>query len=202
MFQDPINFPFSERYFICFDIFLLIYLNLLMSKDEKDIIDADVDRCLMWDNCKEKSKLYKLNKCLKHPSFRTIILYRTNSFGKVKYILARISISRCNSLEIGGEIKRGLYIPHNVGAVYVNKAGENLQVGPNVVIGRNVKGFPTLGDNVYIGANASIIGKITIGDNVIIGAGAVVVKDVPSNCTVVGNPARIIKRKNENSISQ
>lgn len=38
-----------------------------------------------------------------------------------------------------------------------------------------------------------IIGKINIGSNVKIGAGSVVVKDVPDNCVVAGNPARIIK---------
>ena len=44
-----------------------------------------------------------------------------------------------------------------------------------------------------IGANAVVIGNVTIGDNVFIGAGAVVVKDVPSNCVVAGNPAKIVK---------
>lgn len=52
---------------------------------------------------------------------------------------------------------------------------------------------PTIGDHVSIGANATILGDITIGNNVIIGAGSVVVKDVPDNCVVAGNPAKIIK---------
>ncbi len=54
--------------------------------------------------------------------------------------------------------------------------------------------IPVIGNNVEIGANAIIIGKIIIGDNVIIGAGAVVTKDVPSNSIVYGNPM-IIKPK-------
>ncbi len=53
--------------------------------------------------------------------------------------------------------------------------------------------IPTIGDNVTIGANVNIIGDIKIGNNVIIGAGSVVVKDVPDNCVVAGNPAKIIK---------
>lgn len=52
---------------------------------------------------------------------------------------------------------------------------------------------PTIGDNVYVGCNVVIIGKINIGNNVTIGAGAVVIKDIPDGKTVVGNPARIIK---------
>lgn len=51
---------------------------------------------------------------------------------------------------------------------------------------------PTIGNNVFIGCNVSIIGDVTIGDNVTIGAGSVVVKNLPSNCVAVGNPCRVI----------
>ena len=54
-------------------------------------------------------------------------------------------------------------------------------------------GRPIIGNNVSIGCHACIIGPVHIGNNVIIGAGSVVVKDVPDNCIVAGNPARIIK---------
>ncbi len=53
---------------------------------------------------------------------------------------------------------------------------------------------PRIGNNVTVGCHAAIIGDITIGNNVTIGAGSVVVKDVPDNCIVAGNPARIIKQ--------
>lgn len=56
---------------------------------------------------------------------------------------------------------------------------------------------PIIGDNVNIGAHVCVIGDINIGDNVIIGAGAIVTKDIPSDCVVVGNPARIIKSQTE-----
>lgn len=49
----------------------------------------------------------------------------------------------------------------------------------------------TIGDNVKIGSNATLL-PVVIGNNVIIGAGSVVTKDVPDNCTVYGNPAKII----------
>lgn len=44
-----------------------------------------------------------------------------------------------------------------------------------------------------LGANVTIVGKVHIGNNVIVGAGSVVVKDVPDNCIVAGNPAKIIR---------
>lgn len=51
----------------------------------------------------------------------------------------------------------------------------------------------TIGNNVWIGGNATILPGVTIGDNVTVGAGSVVVKDVPSNTVVVGNPAKVVK---------
>ena len=50
-----------------------------------------------------------------------------------------------------------------------------------------------VGKKCFIGANAIIMCGITIGDEVIVGAGSIVTKDVPSNCIVAGNPARIIR---------
>jgi len=75
--------------------------------------------------------------------------------------------------------------------------GNNFRCKNNITIGNvadDESKRPTIGNNVYVGANAVIIGSISIGDNVIVGAGAVVVKDVPSNCIIVGNPSRIIRK--------
>ncbi len=52
----------------------------------------------------------------------------------------------------------------------------------------------TIGDHAWIGGSAVILGGISIGEGAIVGAGAVVTRDVPDNTTVVGNPARAIKR--------
>lgn len=52
-----------------------------------------------------------------------------------------------------------------------------------------------IGKRCWIGANAIILPGVTIGDNCVVAAGSVVTKDVPSNCTVAGVPARIIKKE-------
>lgn len=57
---------------------------------------------------------------------------------------------------------------------------------------------PVIGDNVSLGANVIIMGGVHIGNNVTVGAGSVVVKDVPDNCVVAGNPAKVIKFKDAN----
>src|SRR3972149_632365 len=54
------------------------------------------------------------------------------------------------------------------------------------------KGAAVIGDNVYIGPGARIVGKVDIGSNVAIGANCVVTKDVPENAVVVGVPGKVI----------
>ncbi|MGL3001252.1 serine O-acetyltransferase [Flavobacterium sp. RSSB_23] len=78
--------------------------------------------------------------------------------------------------------------------------GKNCLIRNSVTIGSkklsdgtNTKAA-TIGNNVEIGSNSVIIGDIIIGDNVVIGAGSVVIKDVPSNCVIGGNPAKIIRK--------
>lgn len=67
-------------------------------------------------------------------------------------------------------------------------------IAQNVTIGRNFgdRKVPVIGDDVYVGTGSVVFGEIRVGNNVIIGANSVVNKDVPDNCTVVGNPMRII----------
>lgn len=91
---------------------------------------------------------------------------------------------------------QGFVIMHPVGVVINSKVrgGKNIIVESGVVIGDEKGQAPILGNNVFIGAGAKIIGGITIGDNVKIGANAVVVNDVPSDVTVVGIPAKVINK--------
>ena len=52
-------------------------------------------------------------------------------------------------------------------------------------------GAPMIGNNVFIGAGAVILGNIKIGDNAIIGANSVVLRDIPANAIAIGVPAKI-----------
>lgn len=71
--------------------------------------------------------------------------------------------------------------------------GDNFRCIHLTTIGAQGKDRPSIGNNVSLGCNVTIIGGVHIGDNVTVGAGSVVVKDVPDNCIVAGNPARIIR---------
>lgn len=92
---------------------------------------------------------------------------------------------------------KGLTIWH-WGSIIVNPAarlGDNCTLYPGVLIGHKVPGepAPVIGNNVFIGSGAKIIGNIHIGNNVTIAPNAVVVKDVPDNVTIGGVPAKILK---------
>lgn len=66
-------------------------------------------------------------------------------------------------------------------------------IGNRILSDGSSSNGPIIGDNVEIGSNVCIIGKLVVGNNVKIGAGSVVVKDIPANSVAVGNPAKIIK---------
>lgn len=92
----------------------------------------------------------------------------------------------------------GIYIAHPYATILNAKSiGKNFTCRQCTTIGNKVDGrndlIPEIGDNVTLGANVCIIGDIRIGNNVLIGAGSVVVKNVPNNCVVAGNPARVIR---------
>jgi serine O-acetyltransferase len=95
-------------------------------------------------------------------------------------------------------IGKGLYLGHAMGIVIAEQAtlGNNCNISQFVTIGvKNrgaYKGYPIIGNDVYIGPGAKIIGSVRVGDDVAIGANCVVTKDVPSHAVVVGVPARIV----------
>ena len=95
--------------------------------------------------------------------------------------------------------------PHGPSGVFISsmsKIGKNVVIFQHVTIGSNSledglnQGSPMIGDNVYIGAGAKIIGNITIGDNCRIGANAVVYKNLSAHTVAIQSPTRLIQKNN------
>ncbi len=134
-----------------------------------------------------------------------VLVYRVgNFFYRNKISLIGKLISYFNRLLFGCWLPSSAKIGENftlgywgIGIVIHSSTqiGNNCLISQNVTIGRNFgdKTVPVIGNDVYIGAGSVVFGEITIGDNVIIGSNSVINKNVPANCTVVGNPMKIIQ---------
>lgn len=163
----------------------------------------------MFDNIREDYRTYKGK--ISAQGFWVMVVYR---FGRWRYSVRFAPLRKPLSflyrfLKTVSQVVAGIDLPcetrvgerfridHFGGIIISGDAviGDNVTVRNGVTIGlrhRDDPGSPVIGDRVDIGAGAKILGKIRIGNDVVIGANAVVIRDVPSNSTAVGVPARVL----------
>ena len=164
---------------------------------------------------KEQIKVIKMRdpaitsafEALLYPSFKALVYYKIAHYlyKRKHYLIARFLSERAKrktGIEIhpGATIGKGLFIDHGTGVVI----GETAIIKDNVTMFHGVtlggtgkekgKRHPTIGNNVFIGCGAKILGNIEIGDNTKIGANAVILKNTPANVTIVGIPGQIVKK--------
>lgn len=111
-------------------------------------------------------------------------------FNKLNVIFGRCIIGR------GADFGPEFVLIHSFGVV-INSAvhgGRGIKIEHLVTIGAEGNGAPVLGDDVFIGAGAKVLGVLRVGSRVKIGANAVVIRDVPDDTTAVGVPARNLTR--------
>ncbi len=144
-----------------------------------------------------------------HPGFRFTFWYRlcqillTRPRLKVLLRIARwkylrVQLATGIQIPILADIDEGLYIPH-FGGIVVNpgfRAGKNLYLSHNVTIGKvhvgDREGVPSVGDGVFLGTGAVLLGAIHLGDNVAVGANSVVINHLPADAFAVGTPAKVV----------
>jgi serine O-acetyltransferase len=119
----------------------------------------------------------------------------TMVFGKMNGLFCQCIIGR------GAEFGPGFVLIHSNGVVINSsvKGGRRVFVEHQVTIGAEKNESPVIGDDVFIGAGAKIVGPVSIGNHARIGANAVVLKDVPAYATVGGIPARILRQRTPES---
>lgn len=126
--------------------------------------------------------------------FRTLFYYR---IGVVKALLIGWYRPGDKYFSISKTMKLGhsCQILHPYATVLnAESIGDNFSCLNCTTLGSTYRGKPVIGNNVSLGVSVTIIGNVHIGDNVTIGAGSVVVKDIPANCIVAGNPAKVIRK--------
>jgi serine O-acetyltransferase len=171
-------------------------------------IGADLREKAKWSY--ESDRLPALAKTLATDGTLAMILYRLMQssrahglaplemvFNKMNSVLGGCIIGR------GAEFGPGFVLIHSDGVVINGnvKAGSNVHIEHQVTIGAERRQSPEIGSDVFIGAGAKIIGSVKIGDGARIGANAVVIHDVPPHTTVVGIPARPVRRRSEDAAS-
>lgn len=111
-------------------------------------------------------------------------------FNKLNSALCHCVIGR------GAEFGPGFVLIHSNGIVINGevRGGSGVHLTHQVTLGSRHRRSPSVGNDVFIGAGARVIGDVHVGDGAHVGAGAVVIEDVPDDCTAVGVPARIVRR--------
>ena len=171
-----------------------------MAKLLPDIVFVDLYR---YNGGKGLRQL--LETAFRKMDFRWILLFRIyqtrNHPVLSRWLLRRYS--RKTGIQIGWHtrIGEGLVLVH-CGDIAVNNEaviGKNCTMYQGVTVGMEFRGErrgnPTIGNNVWIGSNACVVGNITIGDDVLIAPLSFVNFNVPSHSIVIGNPAKIIHRE-------
>lgn len=128
---------------------------------------------------------------IKIPVLRQLLIFIYLVVNTVCLMLTGIHIHR------ESDIGPGLIV-HNCSCIFIlaKRIGHSCAVNQGVSVASiRGTGWPTIGNNVYLGAGCKVLGGVTVGDNVVVSANSVVIADVPSNCTVMGVPARIISRQ-------
>ncbi|MDL5515047.1 serine acetyltransferase [Arenibacter sp. M-2] len=139
--------------------------------------------------------MYFLRKASKFKKMSVLGIY-------YRLIIRKLGYKYGFQIPVTTSIGEGFYIGH-FGTIVINgkaKIGKNCNIAHSTTIGQanrgRLKGYPTIGNKVWIGTGSVIVGNIRIGNNVLIAPNSFVNIDVPDNSLVIGNPAKIINKEN------
>jgi len=169
------------------------------SSDRRDLIDADVAQWLaVLQVTGQGQGLHSL--LYAFPEFRSLFYHRLRNGNATGALLGRLMCRVWRptaTLELTtAEIGPGLFVAHgHCTSLAAERIGANCYVHHGVTVGWDYRSHrtPVIGNDVFIGAGAMVVGAVTVGDGARIGANAVVLCDVPAGSTAVGVPARIVQ---------
>jgi len=153
-----------------------------------------------------RSIWHKIALCLVLNSVHAVLLIRFQEWlahhrlptfpaAKMLFYLFKIEISRQAST------RAGLRLPHPMGIIIAPRVtlGDNCDLYAEVrlVLAHGDRQGPVIGDHVFLGDGAKVVGNVQVGDHSVIGVSSVVTKSLPSGVTAIGIPARIIRENNQ-----
>lgn len=175
-------------------ILFIPHIILFLNARNKDLIVKDLYSNLEEAKSSTFTIILDLSRRLSEDKyFRTLFYFRTKGFFSN---VLRIFYPRDHRfiIDVNTKLGGGVILAHPYSTIINAKSvGDNLYINQLVTVGENNGLKPSIGNNVKLYTNCSVIGGITVGNNAVIGAGAIVVKDVPDNAIVAGNPAKVIK---------
>jgi sugar O-acyltransferase (sialic acid O-acetyltransferase NeuD family) len=128
-----------------------------------------------------QSQLQRLAPALIHPS---AVISSTATIGQGSVVMPNAVVNADTVIGDGVIINSGAVVEHDC------KIGDYSHICPNAALAGGV----TVGAHSWVGIGSSVIQLVTIGSKVTVGAGSVVIRDIPDGHTVVGNPAKFLKR--------
>jgi len=170
---------------------------------------GDLRKKAAW--CYENERPQAVLKVLLTDGTMAMVIYRAMQWARrwrlapLELLLNRLNSICCNCIiGRGAEFGPGFVLIHATGVVINGQVigGENVFIEHQVTIGAERRQSPRIGNNVFIGAGAKIIGQITVGDHSRVGANAVVLDDVPPYATVAGIPARVVRRRGGTDLTE
>ena len=185
--EKGILMDFKEYKFLVYSDLYRITGTVNISTLIRHILKGEAYKYIFWMRTCYYTRSKPVLKYSIYPFSRIILNHLMYKYG--------ISIDPCT------KIGSGFYIGHFGGIVVNDQSviGKNCNMSHGVTVGQanrgKNKGYPMLGDNIFIGPGAKIVGAIKIGNNVAIGANCVVTKDIQDNSVVVGIPGRVISLK-------
>lgn len=165
------------------------------------LIASDLRAKAEW--CYESRKWTAVVKVLLTDGTPAMVWYRLMQWARrwrlapLEMLFNRMNTMCCGCIiGRGAEFGPGFVLIHSLGVVINGnvRGGSGVKIEHQVTIGAEKRQSPVLGDDVFVGAGAKIVGAVQIGSGAKIGANAVVLHDIPAGATAVGIPAKVVRR--------
>ena len=185
----------------------LIPAYLCVCSANKELKWLIIDELYHWKKCDQRKENSRFDifcgLMLNRKEYRSLLHYRFNRGGILRKAILKLFFPGMETLYITAPIiGPRLYIQHGFATMISAKSiGSDCWINQQVTIGYTFAHEPpTIGNGVRISAGAKVVGNITVGDNVIVSANATVVKDVPETSIVGGVPAKVIGENTEHKL--